>query len=97
MRSGEPLELKVTVSPRKVRLAHDRPIEAALYWRPLGNGNFASLPLVHVARDVYQVIMPKEATQSDFEYYIRVGSGQGKGLYFPATAPKLNQTVVTYE
>jgi hypothetical protein len=87
---GEPLKLTVI-------LAGIEPRDAALYWRPLGQGEFAKIPLTHVARSVYQVIMPKAAAQADFEYYILVADDQGNSLNFPATAPKLNQTVVTYE
>ena len=89
---GETLKLTVIV------VGFD-PSKAMLYWRPLGSGEFARIPLAHVARDVYQVIMPKEATKDDFEYYICSGHylGDGNTPYFPATAPKLNQTVVTYD
>ena len=34
--------------------------------------------------------------KADFEYYIRVDTERGKPAYFPATAPRLNQTVVRY-
>ncbi len=71
--------------------------EAALYWRPLGSGEFAKAPLAHEVRSVYQVSLPPEAAKADLEYYIRVDDGKGNILHYPATAPKLNQTVVVEE
>jgi hypothetical protein len=73
------------------------PREAALRWRPLGQGEFAQMPLVHVARSVYVVTLPGEATRADFEYHIHVVDGQGQSRHFPATAPKLNQSVIVFE
>ena len=46
-----------------------KPESPKLYWRPLGTGNFASMPLTHVARGVYTVTLPAEAVKADFEYY----------------------------
>ena len=85
--AGEALKLNVL-------LPGIEPREAALYWRPLGSGDFAKTPLVHAARSVYNVALPPEATKADLEYYIRVDDGKGHVLHYPATAPKLNQTVV---
>ena len=85
--AGETLKLNVP-------LPGIEPREAALFWRPLGTGNYAKTPLVHVARSVYSVALPAEATKADLEYYLRVDDTQGHVLYYPATAPKLNQTVV---
>lgn len=70
-----------------------RPGGAAVYWRALGPGEFAKLPLEHVARGVYTITLPPEAAKADFEYYVEV-TGGGETLRFPATAPRLNQTVV---
>jgi hypothetical protein len=86
---GEPLQLKVIV------LASQPPARAHLYWRPLGRGRFAPVPLRHVARGVYQVQFPPEATAGeDLEYYLEVRTREGQRLRFPVTAPALNQTVV---
>ena len=46
-----------------------------------------------MARGVYSVQLPAGG-KDDFEYYIQVEPEGGKPVYFPATAPKLNQTVV---
>jgi hypothetical protein len=74
-----------------------------LYWRPLGKGDFARVPLTHIARGVYAVTLPAEATKADFEYYVEAehrvatrldGSPISGRTRFPATAPAINQTVV---
>jgi hypothetical protein len=88
--AGESLKLTVL-------LPGVEPRQAALYWRPLGSGEFALVPLVHAARSVYHVSLPPEATKADLEYYIRVEDGKGTVLNYPATAPRLNQTVVVAE
>ena len=85
---GERLVLKVIV------LADQPAREAAVYWRPMGRGEVAKVPLQHVARGVYRAALPAEATRADLEYYIRAVTARGRELHFPATAPKLNQTVI---
>ena len=82
---GESLSLKVII------LAKDRPAEAALYWRELGRGEYAALPLQNVARGVFKVVCPE--TDKDLEYYVRVKT-ETEEIYFPATAPSINQTAV---
>jgi len=64
-----------------------------LYWRPLGRGQFAALPLTHVARGVYTVTLPAEAVRDDFEYYIEVAV-DGRTIQFPPGGAALPQTVV---
>jgi hypothetical protein len=62
----------------------------SLYWRPLGSDAFARVPLAHVARSVYRATIPAcSKNVTAFEYYVKAGN-----LVFPATAPKLDQTVV---
>ncbi len=74
------------------------PKHAALYWREMGEGSFTKIPLTHVARSVYTVSFPARALQGiTLEYYIDVTRANGKHLYFPVTAPELNQTVVITE
>jgi hypothetical protein len=85
--AGEPLRITAVVLGGK-------PTEAAVYWRPLGSGEFAAVPLGHVARGVYAATLPAEATTADLEYYVSVVVNEGKKLAFPPTAPVLNQTVV---
>jgi hypothetical protein len=50
--------------------------------------------LQHVARGVYQVTLPAEASKADFEYYVQATTAGGAKLSFPAAAPSLNQSVV---
>jgi hypothetical protein len=84
---NEALKLKVII------LSKAPPCAATLCWRKLGEHRFARIPLKLVARGVYSVEFPTGA-KDDFEYYIQAEPGRGKPVYFPATAPKLNQTVV---
>lgn len=87
--SGEPLSLKVQV------LAKGAPTEAALYWRPMGQGEYAKIPLTHVARGVYTVQIPAgEIKDRDLEYYVKVVPEKEQALVFPATAPEAAQTVI---
>jgi hypothetical protein len=87
--ANEPLKLKVLL------LAENAPRSTAIYWRKLGLGRFEPRPLWHVARGVYQAELPPNSGD-DFEYYIKVEPNKGPAVYFPATAPQLNQIVVVY-
>ncbi len=84
---GEALKIRAIVQGTK-------PSEVSIFVRPMGKGEYAKKPLVHVARGVYQITLPAELTQADLEYYIDALTPDGKHLFFPATAPNLNQTVV---
>jgi hypothetical protein len=84
---GEALKLKVII------LAEAPPRAATLHWRKLGQRNFASIPLQHVARGVYSVQLPGDVRE-DFEYYIQAEPASGQPIYYPPTAPQLNQTVL---
>lgn len=79
----KPLTLKVLIM--------DSATSATLRYRSLGKGSFTDIPLTHVARSVYTVTIP--AQTDDFEYYIEVQTSAQK-IFFPVTAPNLNQTVV---
>lgn len=85
--ANEALNLKVII------LSESTPRAAALHWRKLGARRFAEIPLKWVARGVYSVQLPASA-KDDFEYYLRVEPAQGQPVVYPATAPKLSQTVV---
>ena len=85
--AGETLKLTVIVLGVK-------PQAMAVHWRPLGTGEFAKVPLTHVARGVYTATLPVEAVKDDFEYNVE-GNVGGQPLVFPPTAPAMNQTVVT--
>jgi len=86
---GESLKLKVIV------LDNELPKTAALYWRPLGKGNFHKLNLKHVSRAVHSVTLP--AVDQTIEYYIKAETSVGKKLVWPASAEKINQTVVVID
>ena len=86
---AEALRLKVLV------LSEQPPRAAVLKWRRLGGRHFASAPLQPVARGVYTVRFPAEATAAaDFEYFVEIQPATGAPVRFPATAPALNQTLV---
>jgi hypothetical protein len=97
--TGEDLRLKVII------LAQKQPEYAFLYWRPMGTDKYSKVALTHIARRVYSVTIPaREIKKADLEYHIKVtaddSSGRslpehgGRSIYFPATAPQMNQTVV---
>ncbi|MFH1716120.1 MAG: malectin domain-containing carbohydrate-binding protein [Planctomycetota bacterium] len=86
--ADEGLELKAIV------LASDQPGDVAMYWRPMGKGEYKRTPLTHVARGVYSVQIPAEKIKSDLEYYIKASSADGREITFPASAPNISQTVV---
>jgi hypothetical protein len=88
LNSGETLNLKVII------LGERPPKEAKLFVRPLGRGEFVGTPLTHVARGVYRVHLASPAEATDLEYFIRVVPTEGAPVHYPATAPKLNQTLV---
>lgn len=75
-----------------VILDKGKTVAANLYWRPLNEEQYQTVPLTHVKRGVYNVTLP--SMESDFEYYIQAESSQGQKLLFPATAPDINQTVI---
>lgn len=85
---GEVINLKVIILDKAQRK------EANLFWRVLGSGPFQKLALTHIARGVYRVRLPAIG-DSDIEYYVKVISSRADTLYYPATAPELNQTIVS--
>lgn len=86
--AGERLTLKAIV-------LDDKPArEVIAYWRPLGTGEFQSVPFKPVARGVYAVTLPAEATAADLEYRIQAVAAGGQTLPFPPGAPDVNRTVV---
>ncbi len=87
---GEDLNLKIVVLGTE-------PQEANLHWRGLGETEFVSSPLNHLARGVYSVRVPSASIGSDLEYYVEVTGADDSSLVFPPSAPNLNQTVVIFE
>ncbi|UCD28022.1 MAG: hypothetical protein JSV03_13120, partial [Planctomycetota bacterium] len=86
---GEELKLKLII------LAEKPPHDVSLYWRIMGQDEFNKVSATHVKRGVYSATIPKEAaTDADFEYHVKVATDKGNDLYFPPTAPDINQTVL---
>ena len=79
---------------RALVLAEKPPREVAVFWRKLGQGAFAKVPMKHEARGVYSLCLPAAKTSDDLEYYVRAVPDGEPALHFPATAPTLNWTVV---
>ncbi|MHB0999203.1 MAG: malectin domain-containing carbohydrate-binding protein [Armatimonadota bacterium] len=91
MNPGEELKLKVMIIGDT---GGDSLPTGALYWRPMGKGEYSKIPLWHVGRRVYQVglpILPEDVHA--IEYYIEAECG-GTRLVYPATAPETNQVVL---
>ena len=93
---------RLIVSPRRSQVYGDEVLRLkvlaagdvrspTLHWRPLGSGRFRSKPLTNVARGVYTVSLAPQ--KEDVEYYVEAKANKGKVL-FPATAPKICQTVI---
>ena len=87
LEAGELLTLRVIV------LDNQPSRSAALRWRHLGRGAWQTVPLQRLARGVHTVTLPPVAEES-LEYYVEAETAGGVLLRWPATAPKLNQTVV---
>ena len=75
-------------------LQQQPPAEVTLLWRPLGAGEFRKIPAQLEARATYHVTLPR--TEESFEYRIEAKTADGKTILWPATAPKMNQTVVVW-
>jgi len=87
--AGEPLRLKA------ITLAAEPARRVSLFWRPLGGGEFRTIPFTHVDRGVWSAELAADAIGGmDFEYHVEAVPGEGPPARFPATAPELNQTVV---
>ncbi len=80
---GEALTLKIVIT--------GEPSAATLFFRVMGEGDYASAPLVHRARGVYEAVIPPQA--DDFEYYVVAETPAGTAV-FPESAPTIAHTVV---
>ena len=87
VKAGESMRVKIIV------LDNERPSTSALYWRPLGGGDYRKVELRHVGRAVYEAKLPPAS--GSFEYYVAAQTSGGK-LVWPAAAPRINQTVVVW-
>jgi hypothetical protein len=80
---------------RAIVLAERPPRQVTLHWRPMGSGAYRQVKFSHEYRGCFTVALPDaRATGGDFEYYITALPTRGAAVYWPATAPKINQTVV---
>ena len=82
---GEALQVKV------IALTQHPPAAVLIHFRPLGKGDWQTLPARPVARAVFLAELP--AALEDFEYTLSAGDG----LVWPATAPQIGQSVVVSE
>lgn len=87
VKPGESLRLKVII------LDKNAPSSATLYWRPLSHGPYHQVALKHVGRAVYEANLPP--AKASFEYYIKARTPDAN-LTWPASAPRMNQTVVVW-
>jgi hypothetical protein len=85
-RAGESLPLRIVALDRQPM----KKISAHI--RPLGEGNWKTIQVKHLARAVYEARLP--AARRDFEYHLTAETAGGQKLIWPATAPAMNQTVV---
>jgi hypothetical protein len=61
---------------KAIVLSNSKPQKVNLFWRPLGNKNFTSIPFKHIDRRVFEVrVESKIFKREDFEYYILSESG----------------------
>jgi hypothetical protein len=90
---GEVLELKAIILSKGPAGAQGG-ARATLRWRPPGSGDFQEVPLARVARGVHVARFPPAGARGDaIEYHVKVDAAGGT-VFFPATAPAMNQTVV---
>jgi hypothetical protein len=87
--AGESLRLRIIALDRHATKS------IVVRMRPLGKGEWKTIPATHLARAVWSATLP--AAADDFEYHVVAESGTGAKLTWPATAPELNQTVVIQE
>jgi len=85
--AGEDLNLRIII------LAEKPPRAAGVFVRPLGRGEFARVPLAHVARGVHSARITPPGGE-DFEYYVEAAAPDGGAVRWPVTAPQMCQTVV---
>jgi hypothetical protein len=89
LNAREPLELRPFV------LSGPKCTELNLYWRPLGKSVFKKVVASHRARQAYRVTLPA-LPPGTVEYYLQAALEDGRKVFWPATAPSMNQTVVVW-
>ncbi len=85
---GEALVIKV------IALDKALPQTVEVCWRPLGNGEYRRVAMSNVGRATYEAKLPSAA--GSFEYYVDMKISDGGKLVWPASAPRISQTVVVW-
>lgn len=89
-RPGEALDLEVlTLSPEPVA-------KVVLHWRVMGEGDYTQQTFDPVARGVYHGRFASFPGNDDIEYYIEAVTADNASVYWPASAPDINQTVIVH-
>ena len=60
----------------------------------MGKGDYSEIALNHKARGVYTVQLPVVIDEG-LEYFIEVKLASGNLIKWPATAPEINQTIIS--
>ncbi len=105
--SLEMLKIKKVLVPTvrtQISKGESLPVKLLLYgieqeksvvrYKMLGSEKYQEVAFSQVARGVYRAEIPANAITDDFEYNISIKEKGGKEHIWPATAPKMNQTVV---
>ena len=87
LHANEPQEIRAFV------LSRPKGTGLALYWRPLGVGDFQIVKGQHLARQAYRVQLPP-IVESAVEYYLEAVLEDGRRVYWPPSAPEVNHTAV---
>lgn len=87
LKSGEDLRLKIICVGMQ-------PGEIIVKWRILGEKPFMVKSAGHIARGVYEIIIPGSEIRDDFEYFISCSDKAGETILWPASAGEMNQSVV---
>ena len=83
---GERMSLKI------ILLDGEPMTGGSLFVRNMGLGEYIKSGLRSLGRGVYEANFPSVA--GDLEYYIEAVRGNGKKLFWPATAPNVGQTII---
>jgi hypothetical protein len=70
------------------------PENPILDYRPLGKPNFNNVSFILVKNGVYKAVLPASQITGDFEYHIHIGDSDTSLSKWPATAGKMDQTVI---
>jgi hypothetical protein len=77
-------------------LSNASDIQGEMLWRKLGEEEYQEIPLMHLARNAFEINVPVADFGAEFEYYFQV-EVDGKLLIYRATANEINCSVVLME